>query len=349
MKNPHVQSLPSHFENEAALDAFITQPDGAVAEVLAGRPGDLVILGVAGKMGVHVAALAARSLEAAGIKKKVYGVARFSDPSAKKALKLHGVIPVAADLTDRAAVTALPDAGSVIFMAGKKFGTAGSEATTWAMNTVAPHLAAERYPTSATVVYSTGCVYPFVAPATGGCRESDTPMPVGDYAQSALGRERVYEWHAQKGTAVCLFRLNYAVEPRYGVLRDLAEKIQNDQPISLTQGWVNLIWQGDAVRQSLLCLGEATSPATTMNITGPEILPVRELAMALGARLGKVPIFTGTEGAQAFLSHAGKSFAKFGYPRVPASTVLDWTADWMKRGLRSLGKPTHFEEASGKY
>lgn len=349
MKNPAVQSLPTHFENEGALDDFITRPDEAVAEALAAKSGDLAILGVAGKMGLHVAALAARSLEKAGIKKKVYGVARFSDPAAKKSLEAWGVIPVAADLTDPAAVRALPDAGSVIFMAGKKFGTAGSEATTWAMNTVAPHLAAERYPNAATVVYSTGCVYPFVAPATGGCREGDTPMPVGDYAQSALGRERVYEWHALKGTPVCLFRLNYAVEPRYGVLRDLAEKIQAGEPVSLSQGWVNLIWQGDAVRQSLLCLNLAAAPATVINITGPEILPVRQLATDLGSRLGKTPIFSGTEGGVAFLSHAGKSFSHFGYPRVPAAAVLDWTADWMKRGLRSLGKPTHFEEASGKY
>ncbi|MBN8215288.1 MAG: NAD(P)-dependent oxidoreductase [Spirochaetes bacterium] len=342
--------LPERLEDEAHADQLITEPSPRLVDLFRRLEGDLAILGVAGKMGVHLAVMAARAAREAGVKRKIYGVARFSDPGIRLKLEENGVTPVAADLTQRAAVDKLPDASNVVFMAGKKFGTTGSEDLTWAMNTIAPSFTAERYPKARTVVYSTGCVYPFVSPATGGSTEDQAPAPIGDYAQSALGRERIFSYHAgQRGLPVCLFRLNYAIEPRYGVLRDIGEKVWKGEPVGLSNGWVNLLWQGDAVLQSLLCLELASSPAAILNVTGPELLSVRRLALEFGRRFGKEPVFTGEEKPEAFISSAARACALFGYPRVPVLRVLDWTADWISRGLKSLGKPTHFEESSGKF
>lgn len=343
-------SLPK-FSSEKALEDFMSEPTPEVVDAFRAADGDIAILGIGGKIGVTLGMMAAKAARLAGTGRRVIGVSRFSDAAARRKLEDAGVECVVCDLLDRDAVDALPDAGRVVFMAGRKFGTAGAEELTWAMNTVVPANVAWRYKRSTIVAYSTGCVYDFESPYSGGSAEADEPRPVGDYAQSALGRERVFQhFSLAEGTPVCILRLNYAIDPRYGVLHDIARKVAAGTPVDLAVANLNCIWQGDVLERTLLAFGLAASPAYVLNITGPETASVKRIAIGFGKRFGKEPAFVGAgEGGKAYLNDASLSFKLFGYPRVSLAEMIDAQADWMASGGSSLGKPTHFETTDGTY
>jgi nucleoside-diphosphate-sugar epimerase len=339
-------NLPPRLTSEEMLDDVMTTPSAALVDDLAAVDGDILVLGVGGKMGPTLARMARRAAPG----KRIIAVARFSTPGLRETLEAAGIETIAADLLDRAAVEALPKCRNVVFMAGFKFGAAGDPATTWAMNVLVPAFVADAFKDSRIVAFSTGCVYAFAAVHGGGSRESEVPDPPGDYAQSCLGRERMFDYHSRKhGTPGRLFRLNYAIDLRYGVLPDIATKVRDGTPLDVTMGHVNVIWQGDACAQALRCLKHSTAPTTPINVSGPEILSVRRLAAELGQRLGKTPIITGQEAERSWLTNTSLAQSLFGPPTVGLPTLLDWVADWVAAGRRSLNKPTKFEVRSGAY
>jgi len=338
--------FPSRFHDVEHLDDVMTTPSAALVAALRDVPGDLIVLGVGGKMGPTLARLAKRAAPA----KRVIGVARFSEPGLKATLERHGIECITADLLSRAALAALPDVANVVFMAGRKFGSSGSEWLTWAMNAHVPALVAERYATSRIVAFSTACVYPFVDVDGPGADESAplTP-PSGEYANSCVARERMFQhWSHERGTAGRLIRLSYAIDMRYGVLHDLARKLLARQPIDLTMGHANIIWQGDANDWALRALAHCTAPTSGLNVSGPA-QRIRELATALAQRLGVKASFTGTEAPTAWLVDISQAQRLFGPPAVPLASMLDCTADWVSRDMASLNKPTHYEARDGKY
>ncbi len=343
-------SHPETIRSESELDALLARPYPEVTELMRRLEGDIAILGIAGKMGVSLGLAAVNAIREAGVKKTVYGVSRFSDASAVQALERAGIVPLRCDLLDRAAVATLPRVPNVVFMAGRKFGTTGEEDLTWAMNTVVPAQVCEHFAASRIVAFSTGCVYPLVPLGTAGCTEEVPPNPVGEYGQSCLGRERTFGYFSHaRGTPVCLLRLNYALDLRYGVLHDIAQAIWDGRPVDRTVGWFNALWQGDANNQALLALTCCASPAAALNLTGPETISVTTVANTLGRLLGKPVTFSGETGPVAYLNNASRAHRLFGYPRVAFDTVVRWTAEWVKAGGRSLGKPTHFEVSSGTF
>jgi len=308
------------------------------------------VLGAGGKMGPTLARMVARASAAAGGTRRIYAVSRFSLAGAERALRTAGVDTLRCDLLDREAVARLPDAPNVVFMAGQKFGTADAPATTWAMNTVVPAICADRYRSARIVVFSTGNVYPLTPVAAGGARESDAVGPVGEYAISALGRERVFEFYsARHGTRVAIVRLNYAIDLRYGVLADIALRVYRDQPVPLAMGHVNVIWQGDANRIAIECLARAETPPFVVNVTGVETLAVRDIAQRFGHRFDKRPRFSGTESADALLSNTERMRDAFRAPEVSIEAMMDWIAAWIQQGGAMLNKPTHFEERAGRF
>ena len=312
--------------------------------------GDIIVLGAGGKMGPSLVRLARRASDEAGVTRRIIAVSRFKTPTLQAQLARNGIDVIAGDLLDPQFVADLPDVRNVISMVGHKFGTAVDPATTWAVNAFVPGIVMRRFPTSNVVVLSTGHVYSLVAVEGPGSRESDSPGPVGEYAQSALARERIVEFFAAaQRTPTAILRLNYAVELRYGVLRDLADQLMKGEPISLAMGYVNLIWQRDANAMVLGSLGACRIPPLVLNVTGSERLAVRDLARRLGDRLGVQPLFTGSEGETALLSDASLARELFGSPAVEVKTVIDWVADWVRRGGRSLDRPTHFDERSGRF
>ncbi|RAI43394.1 NAD-dependent epimerase/dehydratase family protein [Rhodoplanes roseus] len=338
--------LPERIDDVDALEALLCRPTPALVSDLAAVDGDILVLGVGGKMGPTVAGLA----KAAAPGKRVIGVARFSEPGLREGLQARGIETIACDLLDEAAIDRLPDVDNVIFMAGRKFGAEGDLSLTWAMNVFSPALVARRFRHARIVAFSTGCVYPFVPVDGGGATEDLALDPPGEYAQSCVGRERMFSYFSQlHGTPGKLFRLNYAIDMRYGVLHDIATKIVSGKPIDVTMGHVNVIWQGDAAAQALRCLRHTTAPTSPINVSGPETLSVRRLAEDLGRRLGRAPILTGAEAPTAWLSDTREAQRLFGRPVVDIGRMLDWTADWIGRAMPSLGKATKFEVRDGRY
>lgn len=325
----------------------MTRPTPELEADLAGADGDLIVLGVGGKMGPTLARMAKR----AAPKKRVIGVARFSEEGLKEKLEKTGVDCIACDLLDRAALERLPRAKNVVFMAGHKFGAAGDPSFTWAMNVAVPFMVAETFRDSRIVAFSTACVYPYADVNGPGANETTATLPPpGDYATSCVGREQAFRyWSNRHGTPGRLMRLEYAIDMRYGVLHDVARKVFAGEPVDVTMGHVNVIWQGDANEQALRLLARCTTPTSPINVSGPEIVSVRSLAQEFGKRFGKKPSFTGSEAPSAWLVDTAQAKKLFGPPRVPLAAMLDWQADWIARGLPGLGKPTHFETRDGKY
>ena len=282
--------------------------------------------------------------------RRVIGVARFSEPGLRERLQQQGIECIAADLLSRDALAKLPDAPNIVFMAGRKFGAEGDLSLTWAMNSHVPALVAQAFSRSRIVAFSTGCVYPFVAVDGSGADESVAPNPPGEYAQSCVGRERMFEYFSRKhSTPGRLFRLNYAIDMRYGVLHDIAIKILAGKPIDVSLGHVNFIWQGDASAQALRCLAHCDTPTSPINVSGQEILAVRDLAAKLGARLRREPIIVGNEEPTAWVTDTSQAVRLFGVPIVDTEKLIAWTADWVSRSMPSLGKPTKYEVRDGRY
>jgi nucleoside-diphosphate-sugar epimerase len=336
--------------DEPALEELLSRPTGPVVDALAALGGDVLVLGAAGKMGPSLCRLAARGFAEAGGNRRVTAVARFSDPGIRTALETDGIQTIECDLFDRPQVERLPDAPNLVYMVGQKFGTTDDASRTWAVNACLPAVVAERFPQSRIVAFSTGNVYPLAPAESAGPSETDPVGPVGEYAQSALARERVFEFFSRKNdTPVILLRLNYAVEPRYGVLRDVADKVRERRPVDLAMGSVNVIWQRDANAIALRAFAHACVPALVLNVTGKPSVTVRWLAEQFGRRFGIEPRLEGTASATALLSDASRAEAMFGRPEVEVDEMIDRVAAWVDQGGRSLGKPTHFEMREGRF
>ncbi len=335
---------------EAELEDLLSTPRPATVDALVQSPGDVIVLGAGGKMGPTLARMAARAASAAGGARRVLAVSRWSSSAAERALHDAGVETIRCDLLDSDAVRRLPDAPNVIFMAGQKFGTSGAPANTWAMNTVVPTHCAERYHESRIVAFSTGNVYPLTPITSGGSKETDALGPIGEYAASCVGRERIFELFADRyGTPVAIVRLNYAIDLRYGVLVDVALRVRNGEPVPLEMGYVNVIWQADANRIAIECLSRASTPPFIVNVTGAERLSVRSVAAWFGTRFGKEARFVGQEGPDALLSNTGKMRSAFPPPETSTEQMFEMIADWVEHGGHVLGKPTKFEARDGRF
>lgn len=336
--------------NEIELEQALSEPHQQTIDLMGRLEGDILLLGVAGKVGPSLARMALRACEAAGVKKRIIGVARFSDPAQKTQLEQAGIETITCDLSDPDQVSALPKCSNVIFLAGRKFGDVGSEPLTWIMNVIVPANVAQAFAGSRIVAYSTGCVYELLPSDSDGSREVDPPLPVGEYANSCLGRERMFEFFSQKcSTPVLQYRLNYAVDLRYGVLPDIARAVWEERPVSMAVPAFNCIWQGDANNRALLCLEHTATPPSVLNITGPEKLFTRDVAEQFGQLFDKKITFAGEPGDKMFLSDASQSMKLFGAPKIAADELIKMTADWIKRGGRDLNKPTHFQVTDGQF
>jgi nucleoside-diphosphate-sugar epimerase len=332
--------------SEPQLEDLLSAPSEADIHAMSRLEGDLLILGAGGKMGPSLARRAQRACP----QKRVIGVSRFSDPAVRRKLEEAGVETLQADLLDPGALAQLPSVPNVIHMAARKFGSTGNEHLTWAMNTLLPGLVCERFRDARVVAFSTGNIYPLTPLALGGTVETSPVGPVGEYAQSALGRERIFQYYSDRyEMPITLLRLNYAVELRYGVLLDIGQRVFERRPVDVTMGHVNVIWQGDANSIALRSFALAQSPPTVLNVTGPETISVRWLARRFADRFGIEPAYAGSESDSALLSNAARCHALFGYPAVTVEQMIEWTADWIGRGGPTLGKPTHFEVRDGRF
>ena len=343
--------LPARFDDVEALETFMSEPTPGLVADLAGIDGDIIVLGVGGKLGPTLARMARRAAPG----KRVIGVARFSDASLKASLEAHGVECIACDLLDRHALESLPNVAdgvrNCVFMAGHKFGAAGNASLTWMMNVGVPMMVAEAFRDMRIVSFSTACVYPFVPVDGPGANEGmpSTP-PAGDYANSCVGRERMFEYGSRRhGTPGRMVRLSYAIDMRYGVLHDIASKVLQGQPIDVSLGHVNFIWQGDASAQALRCLAHCDTPTSPINVSGPEIFAVRDLAAKFGQRFGRAPVIIGKEEPTAWLTDTSQAVKLFGMPIVDNEQLISWTADWVSRSMPNLGKPTKYEVRDGRY
>jgi nucleoside-diphosphate-sugar epimerase len=341
---------PEKIVSEEQLEELLSRPGPEVTDMFSRTEGDVIFLGIGGKIGPSLARMARRACDSTGRAKRIYGVSLFESEEQRAAFEKQGIETIHGDLLDHAFIQTLPRVKNVFFLAGMKFGSEENLSLTWAVNTYMPAMVAEYFRDSRIAAFSTGCVYPLVPVESGGSKESDHPESVGEYAQSCLGRERMFGYGSRKyKTPVILIRLNYSVELRYGVLVDIAAKVKNRQPIDLSMGHFNVIWQGDVNDFVLRSLEVAASPAVALNITGKDTLRVRDVAMEFGKLFGEETELVGKEAPTALLNNAGHAFELFGQPRVPIDRVIGWIAEWMKAEKKLLGKPTHFEVRDGKY
>ncbi|MFC0525356.1 NAD-dependent epimerase/dehydratase family protein [Pontibacillus salicampi] len=332
------------------LEEALAAPTDELIEDLAQLDGDIMILGVGGKMGPSLAKLAQNAIQKGKLGKKVYGVSRFSSGTLQQELEACGIETIAADLLKEEDLAGLPNVKNIIYMAGNKFGTTGNEHFTWAMNAYLPGRVAATFPHSRIVVFSTGNVYPLTPIQASGAKEKDPVGPVGEYAQSCLGRERVFTHFSHKHhIPMVMFRLNYAIDMRYGVLLEIAQKVNNLKPIDVTMGHANVIWQGDANSYALRSLLYCQTPPTVLNITGPETISIRRIAEEFGELFQKEPLFVGEEQDTALLSNAAESFRLFGYPSVSLQQMIDWTGTWVLNEGETINKPTHFQQRKGAF
>lgn len=341
--SPSIQSVEE-------LEDLLSTPTDGVIETMARHDGDILVLGAAGKMGPSLARMAKRASDAAGVKRRIIAVSRFSTKDSQAEFQVHGIETIRCDLLQPDQLAALPDAPLIIYMAGMKFGSTGNESLTWAMNSYLPGMVCQRFPKSRIVAFSTGNVYHLTPVTLGGSVETDPTAPVGEYAQSCLGRERIFEHFSRTlDIPVSIIRLTYAIDMRYGVLLDMAQRVHGGLPVNLAMGNVNVIWQADANAMSLQSLDLADTPPFILNVAGAETLSVRRVSEQYGALLGKSPVFEGAEAQEALLVSGQLSHRLFGYPRIGAQQLLHWTADWVERGGSTLNKPTHFETRDGKF
>lgn len=342
--------LPQSIADVDQLDELLSEPSARTVEAMARLDGDLMLLGVGGKMGPTLAWMARKASDAAGVKRRVIGVSRFSNPAHEAWLHARGIETIRCDLTDEAQLERLPDAPNVVFMTGMKFGATGNEPRTWMTNVFAPGMACRKFSRSRIAAFSTGNVYALTPVSGGGSVESDALRPVGEYAMTAVGRERILAHFSQSlGIKMAILRLNYAQDLRYGVLSDIARAVWEGRPIDVTMGHFNALWQGDANAMALAAFDRVATPPTVVNLAGPDVLCVRAVAERFGRLLDKSPEFAGTEAADALLSNGALGYELCGRPRVAVDTMIAWIADWIRRGGASLGKPTHFEVRDGTY
>lgn len=345
-----LSSLPRVIEDETQLDEVLTRPRPELVEFVRQVRSPLLILGAGGKMGPTLAVLACRAAAAAGHKLRVVAVSRFNSATARKWLEFRGVETISCDLFNRDEISRLPDGSDILYLVGVKFGTSQNPSLTWASNTIIPTNVAERFSGARIIALSTGNVYPLVPVASGGATETSPLTPLGEYANAAVARERVFEFHSQRhGTPMVLVRLNYAIELRYGVIHDLAQKIWTGEPVDLTSGYFNCIWQGDANDCIVRALGLTASPPLPLNLTGPDVLSVRTVATRLAELLGKPARFIGTESSTALLNNPARACKLLGPPPTSLEDAMRWTAHWVMRGGVALNKPTLFEVWDGKY
>ena len=337
-------------QTEIQLESYLSEPTDAVIASMAALEGDILILGVGGKMGPTLAKQAKRAIDLAGVTKKVIGVSRFSTQGVRDGLHEAGIETIAADLLSENCLQNLPNIQNVILMAGRKFGSTDNESLTWAMNSYMPGRVADTFKDSQLVIFSTGNVYPLTPVSHGGATECLPPVPIGEYAQSCLSRERICTYFSsQFGTPMAILRLNYAIDLRYGILLDIAEKVYTEEPIPLEMGTVNVIWQRDANAVALRAFAHCQSPPLILNLTGPETVSVRYLAGRFGALFNKSPHLEGDEAETALLSNASRCHRLFGYPHVSLEQMIEWVAEWVRIGGTTLRKPTHFEVRDGKF
>lgn len=328
----------------------LLEPSPALLEDITRIDGDILLLGVGGKMGPAMARLAKAAVDITGVQKKIIGVSRFSEPGLRDELNALGIETIPADLLKDEELQRLPAVKNVIYLAGQKFGTTGKESYTWAMNTYLPGRVAEKYRDANIVVFSTGNVYPLSPVLNGGLTEDVPAAPVGEYGQSCLGRERMFQYFSSLyGTPLFIYRLNYANDVSYGVLLEIAKAVFEQREIDLRMGHVNIIWQGDANEIAIRALLHCEAPAKTVNVTGPETVAVRWLAGEFGKRMNKEPRFVNNEQPDALLSNSAECFKLFGYPRVTLKQMIDLIAGWLMEGGKTINKPTHFQEREGKF
>jgi len=345
-----MSNYPDKISNIDELNELLSEPTQEVIDFMSRLKGDIMFLGVTGKIGPSMARMVVRACKAAGVEKKITGVSAFWPEGSLEEIEDMGIEAIQGDLLDHAFLDSLPDVENVFYLVGMKFGAEDNLSMTWAVNTLLPAMVVERFKDSKIVAFSTGCVYELVPVKDGGSLETDMPRPVGEYAQSCLGRERMFEYGSKKnGTKISLIRLNYAVEMRYGVLVDVAVKVKNEQPVDLSMGYFNVIWQGDANNMIIRSLEQCGSPAEILNITGDELISLRETAEKFGKLFNKKVTFTGKEAETALLNNAAKSYDLFGKPKANSDQMIAWIADWIGKDGETSGKPTKFQVRDGKY
>jgi nucleoside-diphosphate-sugar epimerase len=338
--------LPDRINDVEHLEELLSRPSKSLVEFMRDLEGDIMVVGAGGKMGPTLTTMAKRAIEAAGVKKDVFAIARRPLPR----MEAKGVKTLVYDMLNLEAVQNLPQVRNIIFMVGRKFGSTGNEPLTWATNTLPAYHTARTFPDSNIVAFSTGCVYPILHMSSGGATEETPVAPIGEYSMSCLARERMFDYYSENhGLKVAHIRLSYAMECRYGVLVDVATRVWNDEPIDVTTGYANVIWQGDACEQAIRSLALAGSPATILNVTGPDTICIRLVASEFGRLLDKNVQFVGQENGRGYLINAAKANSIFGNPSVPVGKMIQWIADWVKRGGESLKKPTHFEVQDGRF